>query len=183
LLHVDNTGIVRLAVDASGSDSHFRAKLRSINKVGLASEILSNLILVDESEPVPGDAWVVGDTFVYAPHVNALCQRYNSSVRVAWTGFFDGESGISSYAVAIGNAPGAADIAPYRNVGNVLMAQVHGLHLAAGATFYATVRAESGAGLHTSTTTAGTVVFQADRASHGGSVAPCCTRVRHAGHV
>jgi hypothetical protein len=58
-----------------------------------------------------------------------------------WSGFLPGDSPIAAYEVAVGTAPGAADVVPYTNVGLTLAGNFSGLSLAVGVTYYVTVRA------------------------------------------
>ena len=78
------------------------------------------------------------------------CHFFNTTLRVYWSEFYDKESKISRFRIAIGRRPLEADIIPYRNVGIVSdakfdLGEQYGLSL--GDTIFATVEATNKAGL------------------------------------
>lgn len=163
-LPVGTSHSLHLAVNAT-TDSVFRARLSARNKVGLDSAVTSNLIRIDESPPAPGRAWIVGDGFADAPSTHASCQRRATSVHVAWESFFDGESGVAGYSVAVGTTRGGTQVRPYAAVGDVTSVHVHGLALVPGEAVFVSVRATNAAGVSTTVTTEGTMVFDSRSAA------------------
>ena len=64
-----------------------------------------------------------------------------------WEPAVDAESGIKGYRYAIGTSPGGTDVAAWTPLANVLGVTQAGLSLAAGQTYYFSVKAVNGVGL------------------------------------
>jgi hypothetical protein len=82
-------------------------------------------IVVDDTPPTAG---TVNDGL--GADVNF--QSSMSSITANWSGFADLDSGIASYAWAIGTSPGGQQVQVFTNVGNVLNASASGLSLSDG---------------------------------------------------
>lgn len=83
-------------------------------------------------------------------HEHVGCHFLNTSLRVHWSGFYDKESMIAGFRVAIGRRPHEPDVIPYTYVGIVTdtkfdLGEQRGLSL--GETIFATVEATNKAGL------------------------------------
>ena len=80
------------------------------------------------------------------------CHFFNATLRVYWSGFYDNESDIARFRVAIGRNQLADDVVPYRDVGiansvNFELGRVAGL--TPGDLIFVTVEATNRAGLGT----------------------------------
>ncbi|MBI2930505.1 MAG: hypothetical protein HYY16_02545, partial [Planctomycetes bacterium] len=122
------------------SGTTYTVTVRAINGAGLSTTASSDGVRVDDTPPAGG---TVND----GPSSDIDWQNYTWQLSSNWTGFTDPESGIFSYEWAIGTSPGATDIQPFVSVGTVTSGANGSLSLAAGLTYYVTVRATNGSGL------------------------------------
>lgn len=74
----------------------------------------------------------------------------NSMLAANWTASSDANSDIANYWVAIGTAPGIADVVSWTNNYWDTSASIGGLNLTTGTTYYVSVKAENGAGTFSS---------------------------------
>jgi hypothetical protein len=87
--------------------------IRAWNAAGQYTEVVSDGVLVDSQAPYGGAVWL---------NDNALDAGYQSSLSsfiVRWSGFVDDVSGIASYSVGVGTAPGEADVDGFTLVVNI----------------------------------------------------------------
>jgi len=95
----------------------------------------SNGIIVDGSPPTTP---AVTDTGQYTTSTNALSASWTSS---------DPQSGVAEYRIAVGTTPGGTQLLSWTSTGTVAHANLTGLPLVNGATYYFSVRARSAAGM------------------------------------
>ncbi|MCL5103324.1 MAG: PQQ-binding-like beta-propeller repeat protein [Armatimonadetes bacterium] len=100
-----------------------------------------------ESAPVSSDGITLDLTLPTLPLVtdNGQYWGYKTRMGASWTSD-DPESGIVSYRMSIGTAPGAGDVADWLDVGNVASYERTSLQLQDGVTYYINVQAKNGAG-------------------------------------
>ena len=122
-------------ISLSSKTSPIYATVRVSNKVGLVAEMVTDSIYIDSTPPSGGMVAMTRDRTLY---------------KVLWEGFYDAESGIESFAVALGRAPGAADVWTWTNTGSTAGAELGPVgDVKHGELVYATVRAFDRAGLVT----------------------------------
>jgi subtilisin-like proprotein convertase family protein len=90
-------------------------------------------------------------------------QTSTTTMSAHWTGFNDPTITIASYAWAIGNSPGAANVLPFTDVGLQTSATTDSstttLSLSPGSTYYVTVRATDDAGIISTASSDGVVIL------------------------
>lgn len=118
--------------------------VRATNAAGLEVEVDSDGVTIDATPPEAGIVLDVAD--VSDPTTDIQFTFDTVSLAAAWDGFADPESGIVSYTIGFGSLPGNDDIMAFRNVGTATSFRRGGLFLDTFGTYYATVRAASGAG-------------------------------------
>ncbi|XP_071093296.1 uncharacterized protein [Haliotis cracherodii] len=115
--------------------------VEACNHAGLCSKSASDGIILDNSPPVPGMAFVGhdGQHHKYHGHVSTLTAQ--------WFGFEDPETGINHFDWCVGTSPGKCDVLP--SISNLLSDSVlkTGLKLPSGHPLYVTVNATNPAGL------------------------------------
>jgi len=125
---------------SDGSVYYFSVKAE--NSSGLHSApVNSNGQIVDVTQPAPVAAVRdgLGADSAYAQSGTRLLANWDASS--------DPQSGITGYFYAIGTTPGGTDIRDWTGAGVTLSTEASGLALADGATFYFSVKAQSGSGL------------------------------------
>jgi hypothetical protein len=111
----------------------------------------------DDPDGTPPLAGTVND----GPGADIDSQTETTSIRANWTGFYDPESGITSYAWAIGTTPGGQEVQPFTDVGPATRAAA-ALSLTGGTTSYVTVRAANGKGLTVTASSDGVTIGMTD---------------------
>lgn len=121
--------------------TRYYVTVRATNGVSLSATASSNGVVPDSSAPVVG---AVND----GVGVDVDFQTTLHEISANWSGS-DPESGIASYAWAIGTSPGAADVRDWGDVGLAVNASDTSVALTSGVTYFVTVRARNGAGAET----------------------------------
>ena len=97
--------------------------------------------------------------------LHSSCHLFNQTLRAHWFGFWDEESGLSGFRVAVGRHPNATDVLSFKDVGitaNVTL-PLHGTSgLFEGDIVYVTVEARNPAGLVTQSTSPPTRLISAN---------------------
>ncbi len=135
------------------SGTTYYATVRATNGAGLQSIATSNGVTVDNAPPtvtgIPNDG--TGADINY--------QTSTTTLSANWAGVFaDSVSGITGYEWAIGTTSGGTNVQGFTSVGTATTATNSSLSLTSGTTYYATVRATSGAGLQSIATSNGVTV-------------------------
>ncbi|XP_033730988.1 uncharacterized protein LOC117320520 [Pecten maximus] len=119
----------------------YYATVEARDKVGLATTAISNGVVFDDTPPVKGKLFV-GDLHVHR-YVTTLQNRV-----IHWKGFFDMESGIKYYEVAIGNYADVPDVVSFLHVDpSTFFFDFSDLDLQHGHRYYAFLRVTNRAGL------------------------------------
>ncbi|EDO42273.1 predicted protein [Nematostella vectensis] len=129
--------------------------VRAFNKVIMYSEATSNLFMLADQPPIPGNVFD-GDKIGR----DISIQSSTSTMTANWQPFTDSTSRIAMYQVCVGDKPSLCNIAPFRTVHSALQAAVSGLSLAHKKTYYVTVQATNEAG-YTETATSNGVTIDA----------------------
>ena len=129
---------------SAGTTYYFTVK--SVNGAGLISETAanSNGQYVAPDNTLPSAPATVRD----GPTAGADISVTTSTVELSanWTAGVDAESGISGYKYAIGTTAGGTNTAGWTMLSNIQTVMRSGLSLAAGTTYYFTVKSVNGAG-------------------------------------
>jgi hypothetical protein len=125
------------------SPTLFSAKVKSIvsDEANNLSDVHFHNLFVDWTPPtgltnISDGASSDIDTF-YTPN----------SISANWDEAMDVNSGISHYMVSVGTTPGASDIIPWSNVGNILSHTFTGLSLTTNTNYFVNSMAVNGAGI------------------------------------
>ncbi|OWF42246.1 Hemicentin-1 [Mizuhopecten yessoensis] len=119
----------------------YYAMVEARDKVNLTTTAISDGVLFDDTPPVRGTLFV-GDLHVHR-HVTTL-----QNMALHWEGFYDEESGIKHFEVAIGNYPDIPDVVSFQHVDpSSFFFDFSNLHLQHGHTYYAFLRVTNRAGL------------------------------------
>jgi C1A family cysteine protease len=136
-----STGVTRAGLSLGNATTYYFS-VKAENGVGLLSEAASS------------DGQVVDLTTPTAPGpvydgtgADAAFTASSVSLSARWTASTDPESGIASYAYAIGTTAGGTDLVPWTDNGAGTGVTRTGLSLANGATYYFSVKAVNGSGL------------------------------------
>ena len=115
------------------------------NRAGSSVTVDSDGVTIDSTPPVAGR---VRDIAEPASDDGSDMQFTSVTVSLAasWDSFGDPESGIATYQIGWGTAPGRTDVVSMRDVGSTTSYKQPGVFLSQFATYYATVVAVSGAG-------------------------------------
>lgn len=167
---------------AHGARYYFTVVAR--NAAGLAASASSDGVVVDltaptvgtvvdnPSETAQGSAGV--SDAVPQPTRDFDCQTGAAGVGAAWSAFSDAESGITSFAWAVGTEPGSADVRAWDHVG--LQQAAHDASLVVGATVTTNTTTDAGAVAQSSTVLrAGMVLYASVRATNGAGLSAVAT--------
>ena len=135
----------------------YRCRARVSNRAALEGSGGSNTVLVDGTAPVAGRVRDGRD-----PGADAEWQQSTRRLGVTWDRFSDPESRVQRVEVCFGTAPGPlCDVSPFTPATHPVL-HVHEVvgaqPLAAGVTYFGTVRAWNGAGLYTDVSSDGVTV-------------------------
>ncbi|PFX19966.1 Versican core protein [Stylophora pistillata] len=140
--------------------------VRCENKVGLVTERASTTpVLVDDTPPTKGSVIVSPDRTHDVFGLHSSCHLFNKTLRAHWFGFWDEESGLSGFRVAVGRHPNATDVLSFKDVGitaNVTLPLYGTSGLFEGDIVYVTVEARNPAGLVTQSTSPPTRLISAN---------------------
>ncbi|OGS27645.1 MAG: hypothetical protein A2297_00215 [Elusimicrobia bacterium RIFOXYB2_FULL_48_7] len=146
------TSVLKTGLSLSiGATYYFTVK--SVNGAGLESALAANsngVVVVstaDVTAPIPPS--IVRDGA--ATGVDISSSMSLNTLSANWAAGSDPESGITGYQYAIGTSAGGTNTAAWTAVGNVLSATRSGLALAAGATYYFSVKSVNGNNLVSAT--------------------------------
>ena len=98
--------------------------------------------------------------------LHSSCHLFNRTLRAHWFGFYDEESGISGFRVAVGKHPYATDVLSFHDVGvttNFTLPLYGTSTLFEGSIVYVTVESRNSAGLATQSTSPPTRLISADK--------------------
>ena len=97
--------------------------------------------------------------------LHSSCHLFNQTLRAHWFGFYDKESGLSGFRVAVGSHPNATDVLSFQDVGvttNVTLPLNDINALFEGSIVYVTVESRNPAGLVTQSTSPPTRLISAN---------------------
>ncbi|KAL9987448.1 hypothetical protein ACROYT_G001761 [Oculina patagonica] len=135
------------------------------NNVGIATEMVSSPVIVDNTPPSKGSVIVSEDRTHDVFGIHSSCHLFNKTLRAHWYGFNDKESEISGFRVAVGKQANATDVLQFQDVGlvtNVTLPLANISTLFDGDIVYVTVESRNGAGLATQSSSPPTRLIAAD---------------------
>jgi hypothetical protein len=132
-------GSTNLSASVSGlnltSDMFYFASIRAVDGAG------------NRSAPATADGWLVDATNPVPPVLvnDGFISSSITTATLLWSAGSDGQSGISSYQVAVGTTPSGNDILDWTDVG-MSLTTVQNVTLTQGGTYYGSVRVIDNAG-------------------------------------
>jgi hypothetical protein len=122
-----------------GNGQIYFVTVRATSATGATVLASSDGVTVDTSGPSAG-------TVADGPGTDVDWQASTTAIGANWTGFADGQSGITGYEWAIGTTSGGTDVQGFVAVGLATSAANGSLSLSNGQGYFVTVRATSGTG-------------------------------------
>ena len=131
-------------------------KVRTVNNVGLSTELFSDGFLVDTTPPFIGEILYIHNPWA---SLNEAEKTFtHSKIAVQWDGFWDDESSIRTYYICVGTQPGKCNIKNFTNARNATTFTFQNLPLIQGETYFVSVKAENKASLTSDVKTSDAVI-------------------------
>ena len=153
---VDNQTSICIADLEFKEGVKYATKVRTVNNVGLSTELFSDGFLVDTTPPLMGEILYIQNPWKFLKGAEQTFTH--SKIAVQWDGFWDDESGIRTYFVCVGTQPGKCNIKNFTEARNATTFTLQDWPFVQGETYFVSVKADNRAGLTSDVKTSDAVV-------------------------